>query len=50
MGEVRRVRRKGWVRRGGDDMVRCLEEVGGLTAFSDYLVEDFFIGKALWER
>ena len=50
MGEVRRVRRKGWVRRGGGDMVRCLEEVGGLAAFSDYLVEDFFIGKAQWER
>ena len=27
-----------------------LEEVGGLSAFSDYLAEDFFIGKALWSR
>ena len=31
-------------------MVRCLEEVGLSQAFSDYLAEDFLIGKALWER
>lgn len=27
-----------------------LEEVGGLSAFSDYLAEDFFIAKALWNK
>ena len=28
----------------------ALEKEGGLRAFSEYLAEDFFIGKALWER
>lgn len=28
----------------------ALEGVGGLANFSDYLAEDFTIGKALWTR
>ena len=27
---------------------KALEEVGGLLSFTDYLAEDFFMGKALW--
>ncbi|XP_062509508.1 ceramide glucosyltransferase-like [Corticium candelabrum] len=29
---------------------QALDEIGGLAAFSDFLAEDFFIGKTLWER
>ena len=28
----------------------ALDAEGGVTAFSEYLAEDFFIGKALWNR
>ena len=28
----------------------ALEREGGLEAFKDALAEDYFIGKALWER
>ena len=28
----------------------ALEKEGGLVAFSNYLAEDFFMGKALWEK
>ncbi len=28
----------------------ALDAEGGITAFSDYLAEDFFIAKALWNR
>ena len=28
----------------------ALETEGGLAAFSDYLAEDFFMGKALWKK
>lgn len=27
-----------------------LEREGGLISFANYLAEDFFMGKALWER
>lgn len=29
---------------------QALEQEGGLSAFSGYLAEDFFMGKALWKR
>ena len=29
---------------------RALEEEGGLSAFTEYLAEDFMMGKALWKR
>lgn len=28
----------------------ALEREGGLPAFAEYLAEDFFMGKAMWER
>ena len=28
----------------------AIESEGGLAAFSEYLAEDFFMGKALWKR
>lgn len=28
----------------------ALDKEGGLRAFSEYLAEDFFMGKALWTR
>ena len=28
----------------------ALEMEGGLIAFSDYIAEDFFMGKALWKK
>ena len=29
---------------------QAIEREGGLLAFSEYLAEDFFMGKALWKR
>ena len=29
---------------------QAIEREGGLVAFSGYLAEDFFIGKALWKK
>ena len=28
----------------------ALDKEGGLIAFSDYIAEDFFMGKALWKK